>query len=121
MRKTDNEFEKTQGKVCKGCDKWILFEFFGKRSSAKDGKMPICRKCVSKINSSRTGIAEYNRAYRKENKEEIKAYSKEYQAGNRDTINKTARDLYDKNKEKVNAASRKRYHDKKSNKSPNDL
>jgi len=81
--------KKCNGLLCRGKQQNIIF--FGKDKNRKDNLTPICKKCKG----------EYDKAYRKRNKEKATEYHKEYRKQNKDILSHKAHLKYTENKDKI--------------------
>lgn len=80
-------------KICQGCGRNRKIGKFGKSSKYFDSKNVYCRECMGKFTKgwkhSPNGIVSnknYNKKWRRKNKERIKEYNKEYYKSNKDRI-----------------------------------
>ena len=80
-------------KICKCCGRNRRIGRFGRLSAKSDGKNIYCRECMREFTKewkhSLKGIVSnknYNRKWRRENKNRIKEYNKEYYKLNKDRI-----------------------------------
>jgi len=77
-------------KSCSSCKEDISLDMFYKNKANKDGREGICKLCKK----------EYNRRYKRENKESIKITAKKYIENNKELINSIKMKYYNNNKDK---------------------
>lgn len=116
-------------KKCNKCGNIKAFSEFYKKKNTKDGYRFQCISCIEKYTIERKKLkAEYDKNYRKKNKEKLKKQHKEYQENNKEKIAKQKKEYclnhkeekakYDKeyankNKEIVTENKRRHYENNK--------
>ncbi len=90
------------GKICTKCGEWHSVEKFRHRLLSRDGYNSICRLCENenarrwrKNNSDR--IAELNRGYYEENREERKIYHRQYRQEHQDYFREKMQEFREEN------------------------
>lgn len=105
-------------KTCYRCGLNQSIESYNKNRSSSDGRSSECRICVNNYNKlyrntmNKVKVAEYNKQYRNDNKEKLKAKHKIYKNLNKDEMAIRQHKWYEKNKDSVKTRTAK---SKKSN------
>ena len=93
-------------KSCRVCKETKVFEDFIKRPDRKNAYRNICKVCHNKstkayYHENKESRSEYNKAWREDNKDDIKAKSKAYYKENKDSVLNYTKTWRSENKEKV--------------------
>ena len=101
--------EKTEGKVCTKCGEWKPLEEFYRNKNYKDGRSHHCKVChkqytaksEEKIEKRKKYMNEYNKHYRKANKEKMRERQKQWRLNNAEHIKEHRKEYYEANKEQI--------------------